>query len=199
MVQFTHLKDIKLTEYKNEHIELWHRKLGNTNFLHKDRYIGPIVGLLPSLEGKNCKNTNYWDKKLEKFKLALLLKPYIKYGALDHSANPDYLRPNNSENINVNINFVKSRKNKKSNSGSFCIFITEELVKTLNLKKKSFNIHYDYDKNFLYSYLYYRFYYKIDKNINKDPQYGMLHKMCFIKKLEQINIISMTKDINIFQ
>jgi len=119
-------------------------------------------------------------------------------------------------------------------SGSFCNFITEELVKTLKLKKynlkskilvkgisgdttqiknyvwlkfqikinenkrvyfknfrekflisnciptkllfgnqfmRKFNIHYDYDKNFLYSYLNSHFYNKINKNTNKNPQY----------------------------
>jgi len=36
---------------------------------------------------------------------------------------------------------------------------------------RMFNIHYDYDKNFLYFYLNSHFYNKIDKNVNKNPQY----------------------------
>ena len=36
---------------------------------------------------------------------------------------------------------------------------------------RKFHIHYDYNKNFLYSYLNSHFYNKIDKNVNKNPYY----------------------------
>ncbi|KAG4107635.1 hypothetical protein H8356DRAFT_1333123 [Neocallimastix lanati (nom. inval.)] len=56
-------------------------------------------------------------------------------------------------------------------SDSFCNFIIEELLLFGNQFMRKFNIHYDYDKNFLFSYSNYHFSNKIDKNINKNAQY----------------------------